>query len=300
VNQDSSCRERTAEAREDPRSTHELLTIALTAEDEDTTWEAVGVLHWRGTREVFDAARQFCASPCPRERAVGADVLGQLGIPERSFPDESLAILTELLKLDQPVEVLSSAAFACGHLHDARAIDPLVRLKNHPCEDVRYAVVLGLLGHEDDRAVRTLIELSADPDADVRDWATFGLGQQIDLDTSEIREALYARVEDEDGDTRAEALMGLARRRDGRVIEPLIEDLTAGFGGTLLLEAAREMADPRLYPALVGLRERGETTGSFLEDAIAECRPHGITKYLSFAQTDGHTVRSYEGLESDL
>jgi HEAT repeat protein len=273
MNQDASCQARTAEARADARSTHELLSIALTAEDEDTVWEAVGILHWRGTREVFEAARQLCASRCPRERAVGADVLGQLGIPERSFPDESWAILTERLRVDENAGVLSSAAIACGHLHDVRAIDPLVQLKDHRCEDVRYAVVFGLSAYEDSKAVRALIDLSADTDAHVRDWATFGLGQQIRLDTPEIREALYARVADEDGDTRAEGLMGLARRRDERVIEPLLEDLTAGFGGALLLEAAGEMADPRLYSALVRLRQRGGIDPSFLEDAIARCRP---------------------------
>jgi HEAT repeat protein len=226
MNPDVTYQERTTKAREDPRSTHELLTIALTAEDEDTVWEAVGVLCWCGTREVFDAARQFCASRCPRERTVGADVLEQLGIPERSFPDESLVILTELLQMDEDVGVLSSAAIACGHLHDARAIDPLVKLQNHPCEDVRYAVVLGLLGHEDGRAVRALIELSADTDADVRDWATFGLGQQIELDTPEIREALYARrgrrrryagggVDGPGTETRRACHRAAHRRRDG-------------------------------------------------------------------------------------
>jgi hypothetical protein len=81
------------------------------------------------------------------------------------------------------------------------------------------------LGHTDRKAVRTLIELSADPDADIRDWATFGLAQQIGTNTREVREALYARVEDEDDDTRAEALMGLARRRDERVSVPLIKEL---------------------------------------------------------------------------
>jgi HEAT repeat protein len=273
---DASDQKRTIAARADPRSTHELISIVLTGADEDTAWEAVTVLHWRGTREVFDAARQLCASECPKERALGADILAQLGIPERSIPDEALAILTGLLQRDQENDVLSSAAFACGHLHDARAVGALVKLKNHSHEDVRYAVVFGLLGHPDRRAVRALIKLSADPDAHVRDWATFGLGQQIDTNTREVREALFARVEDEDDDTRAEALMGLARRHDARVIEPLIEELRSDAVTILVVEAAGETGDPRLYSPLAALRGRGDVDSSFIEEAIARCLPDGL------------------------
>ncbi|HLZ62900.1 MAG TPA: hypothetical protein VKR06_38620 [Ktedonosporobacter sp.] len=39
------------------------------------------------------------------------------------------------------------------------------------------------------------------------------------------------------------------------MIEPLIKALEAGLSGSLLLEAAAEIGDPRVYPALVRLRE---------------------------------------------
>src|SRR5205814_7161779 len=127
----------------------------------------------------------------------------------------------ELLETDQDVQVLSAACIALGHLHDPRAVEPLVRLKDHPSEDVRYGVVFGLSGQHDDLAIATLIELSADQDSDVRDWATFELGTILDIDgvdTPPLREALPARLSDPDDDTRAEALAGLARRKDERVL----------------------------------------------------------------------------------
>jgi HEAT repeat protein len=54
--------------------------------------------------------------------------------------------------------------------------------------------------------------LTQDTAPEVRDWATFALGTQIDLDTSEIRDALAARLNDPDEVTRAEAATGLSRR----------------------------------------------------------------------------------------
>jgi HEAT repeat protein len=260
-------------AREDPRSTQDLISIALTGSDEHAAWEPIGVLQWRGTRDVLVAAQRLCASPCQKEQALGARILGQLGLPERTFPDESLEALLELLRGSEDAEVLYSAAIACGHLKDARAIEALLKFKSHASDKVRYGVVYGLLSQEDDRAIRALIELSADSDTDVRDWATFGLGQLIDSDTPEIREALCVRLTDEDVHTRAEALMGLARRRDERVIQPLLEELTPERVFTLVVEAAGETEDPRLHPALVALRGQCNVDDAFLEEAITRCRP---------------------------
>lgn len=80
----------------DPRSVPELLLVALAA-DEDAAWGAIGALHYRGSREVLGYAVALCGSAEPAERARGADVLGQLGIPARTFPEECFAALLLLL-----------------------------------------------------------------------------------------------------------------------------------------------------------------------------------------------------------
>jgi HEAT repeat protein len=77
-----------------------------------------------------------------------------------------------------------------------------------------------------------------DADADVRDWATFGLGVLGDQDSSEIREALSRRLNDEDVDAREEALVGLAKRHDTRIVPNLIDALAESDISYRVVEAA--------------------------------------------------------------
>ena len=118
--------------RNDPRPTQQLIEMALAEKDEDIYWDLVLRLQYRGTREVFDAARELCASDDPSKRELGADVLAQLGVPERTFPKQSTDLLLELLKSEEEPRVLASIASALGHIHDPRSVEPLTRLKNHP------------------------------------------------------------------------------------------------------------------------------------------------------------------------
>jgi HEAT repeat protein len=233
-------------------------------------WEAVSALHWRGTRDVLAAALRLCQSPAPLQRARGADILGQLGIPNRAFPEETLNALLPMLRRDEEPAVLNSIATALGHMGDARAVPALCDLAVHPSDEVRFGVVFGLLGQEDSEAIAGLIRLSADADPEVRDWATFGLGSQIDTDTPDIREALAARLSDSNANAAAEAMVGLARRRDRRARPFVIKTLESGRPGNMDLEAAEELADPSLLPALRAL-EPLLGDDSDLERAIAAC-----------------------------
>jgi HEAT repeat protein len=254
----------------------ELFHAALTNTDEDTTWLAISELQLRGSRDIFEHSSNLSTSTEPYKRRVGADILGQLGITNNSFNEEVLAILLSMLEQEQEPAVLKSIAIALGHRHDPRAIEPLVRFKKHPDDGVREGVVFGLMSHEDELAIQTLIELSRDPDAYyIRDWATFGLGSQIKADTLAIREALVARLVDEEGIVRGEAMIGLALRYDQRMLEPLFNDLTVGWLGTTLTDEAVRIRQS-LYPALVQLREmwEGDKAGERykrLEEVIEKC-----------------------------
>lgn len=264
-----------SDVKADQRPTEEIISAALIEEDDDKYDYFVTVLQFRGTREVFDAARVLTASENENERCLGVDILAQLGIPERNFPEEALGVILGLLEYEESDDVIESVCIALGHNKDPRNVSYLVRFKQHPNPDVRYAVVFGLLTHEDEQAIEALIELSGDSDEDVRNWATFGLGDMIETDTPEIREALWRRVNDDFDAVRGEALKGLAKRIDEHVVEPLIAELNAIAQGDecwdYAFEAAEWVPDPRLYSALMAIKNSGIQDRS-LERAIALCR----------------------------
>lgn len=262
------------EAGNDPRSTYDLISLALSEVDEDTAWDHITFLHRRGTREIFHAARGLIQSACTLERTLGVNILGQLGIPDRSFPRESIELLLELLQAESDEAVLQAVCIAMGHIHDPLAIPALARLSHHPSEYVRYSVVHGLAGQSDPLALATLIQLTEDHDDDVRDWATFGLGTLVDDDTPAIRDALLRRTADAYSIVRGEALLGLARRHDERVIEPLLHELTHWEPidrCDLPIEAAEEHPDERLLPILLRLKQTMGDEDHRFDLAIERC-----------------------------
>jgi HEAT repeat protein len=259
--------------RDDARSVDELISVALGEPGEDHARDAIWVLRWRGTCEVFERASGLCRSFCPVERTLGADILGQLGIPDRSYPKSCLYILAGMLEAERDNGVLNSILIALSHLRDPGVIEPAARFRDHADPDVRYGVVFAMTGHEDPLAIETLIGLTGDPDADNRDWACFALGTQVEVDTPGLRDALAKRLADEDDNARCEALVGLARRRDRRVIPPLLKALASESVWSLEIEAASLIADPLLYPELIALRGWWDVDAVLLEEAIVACSP---------------------------
>jgi HEAT repeat protein len=197
---------------------------------DDAPWQAVCTLHRIGTRQIFDKAVQWTQSAEPLLRARGIDVLAQLGKSStRSttrFPEESFDVVTKILLDEQELRPLNSAISALGHIGDPRAIPLVAAFHSHASAGIRFTVAFALGSFPDDAlSVQTLLMLLEDADDEVRDWATFGLGVLGDYDSPEVREALYRRLDDTSDDVREEALAGLAKRHDTRILPTLIEAL---------------------------------------------------------------------------
>lgn len=237
---------------------------------EDRRWELVSQLHRRGGREALDIAGRLRHDIEPSHRELAADVLARLGAgdgrpggahgrpaADGPFQGEAGALLLEMLAAEPDPSVINAIAVGLSHIGDARKVEPLARLRTHPDVDVRRGVVAGLLGRPERAALDALIALSGDPEDDVRDWATFGLARQTEEDFPELRAALAARLGDDDPDTLAEAVHGLAVRGDERAMPQLLRHLAdPERGGDLavILDALYALAsttgDPRLLPYL--------------------------------------------------
>jgi HEAT repeat protein len=211
--------------------------------DDDAPWEAVQRLRRIGTREVFDKAAKWVESGAPLARARGIDVLAQLGKTAarstNSFPAESYAVVTDVLRREQEFLPLNSAIAATGHLDDARAVSLVAAFHTHPLAEIRFSVACALGSFPNDPlSVETLLCLVEDSDEDVRDWTTFGLGVLGDEDSAKVLDSLYRRLSDSNADVREEALVGLAKRHDTRCLAPLIEALEQPTISSRVEEAA--------------------------------------------------------------
>jgi HEAT repeat protein len=265
-------------AREDTRTTEELIAAAIEQWDWDdekiqAAWPytARTVLQARGDAETLEAIKALCARSKPKERSVGAAILGELGLPDRTFPAECIDLLLEMLENETDDDTLAVIATAFGYQEkDERVVDALNTLKAHPNEDVRLGVVFGLTWYDDDRAIAILMELMSDSDEDVRDWATFNIAQLYDLskddpqrfDTPEIRQALLERLDDPHWPVKFEALEGLAMRRDTRMVDRIVK----------MLVEDKPMADDELCEALHAMQEHYTGSQEMLEMALSRCK----------------------------
>jgi methionyl-tRNA formyltransferase len=206
------------------RTLDELIETAVREWDSDAEWPPyLAALTWRGDETTLAAALDLLGRDDPRARAVGAYVLGQLGIPERTHPQESAGALERHAEGEEDPEVLATIASAFGNLGAPYGLETLLKLRRHADPRVREGAADALAGRDDERVFDALVELTADPEPGIRDWATFALGTLSPQDTPTLRDALAARLDDSDDSTRIEAVHGLALRGDARALDATLD-----------------------------------------------------------------------------
>ena len=213
----------------------------------------------RSTRQVFDRAVALAGSPLPRVAIVGIDVLNdfgaKLGFP---FRDETVAPLLIGIR-SSDVDLQLAAMAALGKFGPGDATHDVLAMTRHPESRVRLSVAMALprfVGNDathDSLVVDALVELTSDAVDVVRDWATFGLGSQTSAVGRKVTAALFARLDDTDANTRHEALVALARRRDRAAVPALLRALDSDFVASLAVQAAEYLGAPEAYGALLAL-----------------------------------------------
>jgi hypothetical protein len=216
----------------DPRSSGEIFASLVSKWDEKESEgyrDNMRTLQYRFDEALFEEMRQFLSGADEARRFVAVDVLRQSFLAKKARSEECVDMLLAALPKEQSPRVLALICHAFRHHRAAAAVNALARFQNHPDADIRLGVANGLTCQDDPLAISTLIALSADPDRDVRNWATFGLGSMTAVDSPAIREALFARLTGEDYEVAGEALVGLALRGDVRVAQPLLEAMNSSL-----------------------------------------------------------------------
>lgn len=235
-------------------TSEKIYTRLLNNRTQKTFWENIRELRKRPNKEVYDKAFKLANSEIEKEKIIGIYVLAQLGFDPRFQQTKTVKLYFKLLEKEKSPKVISAILSSISHNNEnlnEKQISKLIEFKTHKFVNVRFELTLALSCLENENAIKTLIELSNDKDSDTRNWATFGIGTQLDNDTEEIRNALWNRVTDKDEITRLEAITGLAKRKDRKIKEILITELeNIDKNGSLILESIELLNNKEFIPLL--------------------------------------------------
>lgn len=239
-----------------------LFDRLLTNTSERMYWDNISELRKRANSDVFQKCKALITSPDPKFRKIAIDIVAQLGITPRPFIHESIKLFFDTLETETDNDVIAALLWAISHNNDklsALQIEKICTFKNTPEIFIKDALVSALLGVDNPLAIATLIHLSEDKSANVRNWSVFGIGSMIASDTISIRKALWNRVNDKNEDTRFEAITGLANRKDERVISLIHRELLRGDYQGLLFDAIIALGEKQFLPILKEEFDRHKT-----------------------------------------
>lgn len=237
-------------------SDDKIIARLISNKTQRTYWDNIRELRKRASTELFGKCLALTKSQNAKERKIGIHVLAQLSNENniRPFSKKTIELFINLLKKEEvPVNIMS-ILYGIGHNNEIvtkyEDVELITSFKNHNKDCVREGVTFALGGIINPKAISALIELSEDKCSYIRNWATFGIGNLLDFDNTDIRQCLWKRVNDKHQETKLEAINGLAKRSD-KSIKPIIEkELHDGEFGTLLFEAIIELKDKTLLPTL--------------------------------------------------
>ncbi|WP_337964809.1 hypothetical protein [uncultured Flavobacterium sp.] len=254
-------------------SNEKLFERLLNNKSSKNYWNFITELRKRKDNDIFEKSVELTKSEIVKEKIIGINILAQFGFP-RLHLKEILKIYFDLLKTETDKNVISSILYGIGHNNDNltdKQINVICAYKDHKSVTVKYALVYAILAIDKNKTINTLIELSKDKDSDIRDWATFGIGTQIETDTQIIREALWERINDTDTTTRLEAIVGLAKRKDENIKKILKKELLEiDEFGSLILEAIEEYNDKDFILLIEEQIERNQKLKKVEEDWLLE------------------------------
>ena len=226
---------------------------------------------------AFDIGMHFLKSPQPGQRAIAADLLGCVAARD---PEQRRAVASALVRglaVEDEYDVAWSMLIAIGPTETPETIPTLCLWATDEDAELRSLAVqsLGMVMAENRHTgdgIDALISAMEDPDDNVGFWATYALGTLVGIDEKNIHTALSKRLFDPNNDIRMEAVVGLARRGDERVVSSIEQALREADVSPRAFDAAIVAANPVLLPALQRAN-RSEVSDEQYEAAVRACTP---------------------------
>ncbi len=221
--------------------------------EEDVYWANIRELRSRPSDEVYKKAVELTKAYNPSHKSIGILILAQLGFKPRFNQSKTVNLYFELLNKKQDYKVIEDILYGIGHNNSnlsTNQIDSIIKFASNEITEVRQALLSAISGINNPKAIEVLINLTNDSEDSIRDWATFGLGSQLDVSSPEILEALWQRTEDSVEEVRVEAIAGLVNRNIPEVKNVIIKILESGKFGTQLLDIIQELKYKDFIPLL--------------------------------------------------
>ena len=186
-------------------------------------------------------------------------------------------LLCALSLQDKSATVRTDAVSALGHLcgknrlYGNIAINSLTITAGDPSASVRQSTAFTLAFVDSPHTPPLLLNLLRDTSLNVINWAAFAINL-LDYDSVEIRKALFKLLEIPNDDIQKEAIIGLAKRQDRRVMPFIKNTLEIAIREGLVyddsIEAASLLGDVSLLPLLNTLLGQFEDDDGFIKKAI--------------------------------
>lgn len=232
-----------------------LMDILKHSSDSITQSVAETFLTTRGGAETYQLAIDFCKEGSYKKRAIGANILGQIANISIHEVNTAFDLLNELAMNDKSASVRSSAICSMAHRYNhnnnfvVRLINLCFRMVNDKSVYVRQGIAFALSQVKDDSTISLLITLCKDTHDTVKNWAAFAVNCN-EYDTEELRNCFVAMLSSKDPEVKREAIIGLGRWKDQRVIPMLVYELSQETVYDDFIEAAGNIGDKLFLPSL--------------------------------------------------
>lgn len=255
------------------KASNDILVSSLSSSNSMEQLAAARELQLRGGREVIQLANTFCQSSDYKKRKLGVFILGQISLTSEKEEQAVFDILTKHATEDKSAIVRSTAIESMAHRYSKNSLFATSLTKhcfmtfNNKSVYVRRATAFALSFINDEKTIPLLVSLCNDENDEVKNWAAFAINSN-EYDTKEIRDCFFEMLSAPNSEIKGEAITGLARCHDMRVIPVLKQELKQKVVYDDLIEAVENIGDKSFLPILESLLSEFDDDDELIQGVI--------------------------------